>query len=126
MSKAKVTCLFNYCLCGTRVGCMKLTYILLINSVVYLSVVINVRIKGADFNPDVPISADEFCENFAALQHWVGQDRSAVTHPSSSHVRRCLIRLSYYNLCSCYTAQLAIERDLVQCEILGGKKFTIH
>ncbi|KAG8241070.1 hypothetical protein J6590_095216 [Homalodisca vitripennis] len=31
------------------------------------------------------------------------QDRSAVTHPSSSHARRCLIRLSCDNSCTRYT-----------------------
>ncbi|KAG8277893.1 hypothetical protein J6590_033426 [Homalodisca vitripennis] len=36
-----------------------------------------------------------------------GQDRSAVTHPSSSHARRCLIRLSRDNLCTRYTASFA-------------------
>ncbi|KAG8305330.1 hypothetical protein J6590_072036 [Homalodisca vitripennis] len=34
-----------------------------------------------------------------------GQDRLAVTHPSSSHVQRCLIWLSCYNSCARYTAQ---------------------
>ncbi|KAG8267931.1 hypothetical protein J6590_039315 [Homalodisca vitripennis] len=33
-----------------------------------------------------------------------GQDRSAVTHPSSSHARRCLIRLSRDNRSTHYTA----------------------
>ncbi|KAG8295999.1 hypothetical protein J6590_067588 [Homalodisca vitripennis] len=37
-----------------------------------------------------------------------GQDRSAATHPSSSHARRCLIRLFSDNRCNCYTAPLAI------------------
>ncbi|KAG8296094.1 hypothetical protein J6590_065081 [Homalodisca vitripennis] len=32
-----------------------------------------------------------------------GQDRSAATHPSSSHARRCLIRLSCDNRCTLYT-----------------------
>ncbi|KAG8336558.1 hypothetical protein J6590_042075 [Homalodisca vitripennis] len=35
-----------------------------------------------------------------------GQDRSAVTHPSSSHARRCLIWLSCDNRCTRYTAPL--------------------
>ncbi|KAG8321563.1 hypothetical protein J6590_044394 [Homalodisca vitripennis] len=36
-----------------------------------------------------------------------GQGRSAVTHPSSSHARRYLIRLSCDNRCTRYTAPLA-------------------
>ncbi|KAG8284697.1 hypothetical protein J6590_097376, partial [Homalodisca vitripennis] len=48
-----------------------------------------------------------------------GQDRSAVTHPSSSHARRCLIRLSCDNRCTCYTAPLAIEWFLTTIKILG-------
>ncbi|KAG8274107.1 hypothetical protein J6590_008255 [Homalodisca vitripennis] len=34
------------------------------------------------------------------------QDRSAVTHPSSNHTRRCFIRLSCDNRCTRYTAPL--------------------
>ncbi|KAG8281247.1 hypothetical protein J6590_062860 [Homalodisca vitripennis] len=37
-----------------------------------------------------------------------GHDRSAVTHPSSSHARRCLIRLSCDDRCIRYTAPLAL------------------
>ncbi|KAG8291842.1 regulation of ligase activity protein [Homalodisca vitripennis] len=36
-----------------------------------------------------------------------GQDRSAVTHPSSIHTRCCLVRLSCDNRCVRYTAPLA-------------------
>ncbi|KAG8292665.1 hypothetical protein J6590_034858 [Homalodisca vitripennis] len=36
------------------------------------------------------------------------RDCSAVTHPSSSHARRCLIWLSRDNRCTCYTAPLAV------------------
>ncbi|KAG8271359.1 hypothetical protein J6590_064671 [Homalodisca vitripennis] len=39
-----------------------------------------------------------------------GQDRSAVTCPSSRHARRCLIWLSCDNRRTHYTAPLAIER----------------
>ncbi|KAG8336890.1 Vesicle-mediated ER to Golgi transport protein [Homalodisca vitripennis] len=39
-----------------------------------------------------------------------GQDRSAVTHSSSSHARRCLILLSRDNRCTRYTAPLATTR----------------
>ncbi|KAG8316500.1 hypothetical protein J6590_049624 [Homalodisca vitripennis] len=38
-----------------------------------------------------------------------GQGRSAVTHPSSSHARRCLIRLSCNNRCTHYTTPLALH-----------------
>ncbi|KAG8272988.1 hypothetical protein J6590_030595 [Homalodisca vitripennis] len=41
-----------------------------------------------------------------------GQDRSAVTYPSSSHAQRCLIRLSCDNHCTRYTAPLA---TLTEC-----------
>ncbi|KAG8313855.1 hypothetical protein J6590_105549 [Homalodisca vitripennis] len=36
-----------------------------------------------------------------------GLDLSAVTYPSSSHARRCLIQLSCNNRCTRYTAPLA-------------------
>ncbi|KAG8302822.1 hypothetical protein J6590_025100 [Homalodisca vitripennis] len=39
----------------------------------------------------------------------LGQDRSAVTHPSSSHARRCLILLSHDNRRARHTAPLAIR-----------------
>ncbi|KAG8262468.1 hypothetical protein J6590_052113 [Homalodisca vitripennis] len=38
-----------------------------------------------------------------------GQDRSAVTHPSSSHARRCLIWLYCNNRRTLYTAPLAVK-----------------
>ncbi|KAG8246024.1 hypothetical protein J6590_094191, partial [Homalodisca vitripennis] len=37
-----------------------------------------------------------------------GQDRSEVTHPSSSHARRCLIQLFCDNRCTSYTSPLAL------------------
>ncbi|KAG8331429.1 hypothetical protein J6590_042198 [Homalodisca vitripennis] len=37
-----------------------------------------------------------------------GQNRSAVTHPSSNHARRCLIWLSCDNHCTRYTTPLAM------------------
>ncbi|KAG8242584.1 hypothetical protein J6590_062482 [Homalodisca vitripennis] len=37
------------------------------------------------------------------------QDHSAVTHPRSSHARRCLILLSCDNRCTPYTAPLALD-----------------
>ncbi|KAG8280271.1 hypothetical protein J6590_085361 [Homalodisca vitripennis] len=37
-----------------------------------------------------------------------GLDLSAVTHPSSSHARRCLIQLSWDNRCTRYTAPLTV------------------
>ncbi|KAG8249375.1 hypothetical protein J6590_019662 [Homalodisca vitripennis] len=39
-----------------------------------------------------------------------GQGRSAVTHPSSSHVRRCLVWLSCDYRCIRYTDALATRR----------------
>ncbi|KAG8320873.1 hypothetical protein J6590_059433 [Homalodisca vitripennis] len=46
-----------------------------------------------------------------------GLDLSAVTYPSSSHARRCLIQLSCDNRCTRYTAPLA-EVWIHDCEIM--------
>ncbi|KAG8308782.1 hypothetical protein J6590_101733, partial [Homalodisca vitripennis] len=43
-----------------------------------------------------------------------GQDHSAVTHPSSSHARRCLIQLSCDNLCIRYTEKLAQSQYFIK------------
>ncbi|KAG8330017.1 hypothetical protein J6590_073331 [Homalodisca vitripennis] len=45
------------------------------------------------------------------------QDRSAVTHTSSNHARRCLIRLSCDNQYTRYTAPLALEHSKNRCVI---------
>ncbi|KAG8296701.1 hypothetical protein J6590_051682 [Homalodisca vitripennis] len=58
-----------------------------------------------------------------------GQDRSAVTHPSSKHARRCLIRLSCDNRCTRYTTPLkctlienmAFDLDTVNIKPLAGE-----
>ncbi|KAG8240819.1 hypothetical protein J6590_101393, partial [Homalodisca vitripennis] len=59
-----------------------------------------------------------------------GLDLSAVTHPSSSHARRCLIQLSWDNCCTRYTAPLtsgsfklpaSIDRQLFVMESVIAK-----
>ncbi|KAG8282102.1 hypothetical protein J6590_044845 [Homalodisca vitripennis] len=45
-----------------------------------------------------------------------GLDLSAVTHPSSSHARRCLIQLSWDNRCTRYAAPLTVVW-IHDCEI---------
>ncbi|KAG8316510.1 hypothetical protein J6590_049636 [Homalodisca vitripennis] len=47
-----------------------------------------------------------------------GQDRSAVTHPSSSHARRCSVRLSCDNRCTRYTTPLATPRIEDACYLI--------
>ncbi|KAG8274208.1 hypothetical protein J6590_004230 [Homalodisca vitripennis] len=52
----------------------------------------------------VTVEPPPMVEQAGCLQ---GQGRSAATHPSSSHARRCLIRLSCDNRCTRYTTPLA-------------------
>ncbi|KAG8292880.1 hypothetical protein J6590_028631 [Homalodisca vitripennis] len=49
-----------------------------------------------------------------------GQDRPAVTHPSSIHARHCLIRLSRDNHRTRYTASLASLRARDKSDDVAG------
>ncbi|KAG8262965.1 hypothetical protein J6590_042766 [Homalodisca vitripennis] len=51
-----------------------------------------------------------------------GQDHSAVTHPSSSHARRCLIWLSHDNRRTRYTAPSAKYLSLTADSLPGINK----
>ncbi|KAG8255240.1 hypothetical protein J6590_095494 [Homalodisca vitripennis] len=66
-----------------------------------LSITLNLRTNGLKVTSEPPPTARQA----GCLQ---GQDRSAVTHPSSSHALRCLIQLSCDNRCTRYTAPLAM------------------
>ncbi|KAG8336593.1 hypothetical protein J6590_042114 [Homalodisca vitripennis] len=65
------------------------------------SVTLNLGTNGLKVTSEPPPMAGQA----GCLQ---GQDRSAVTHPSSSHARRCLIRLSCDNRCTRCTKPLPI------------------
>ncbi|KAG8336191.1 hypothetical protein J6590_049429 [Homalodisca vitripennis] len=62
------------------------------------SLTLNLRLRG-DFRTTT---------NGRAANRLQGQDRQAVTHPSSSHARRYLIRLSCDNCRTRYTEPLAV------------------
>ncbi|KAG8301571.1 hypothetical protein J6590_050738 [Homalodisca vitripennis] len=64
------------------------------------SLTLNLRTTGFKVTSEPPPTAGQA----GCLQR---QDRSAVSHPSVSHARRCLIRLSCDNRCTRYTARLA-------------------
>ncbi|KAG8283791.1 hypothetical protein J6590_011163 [Homalodisca vitripennis] len=66
-----------------------------------LSLTINLATNGLKVTSEPPPMAGQA----GCLQ---GQDRSAVTYPSSSHAGRCLIRLSRDNRRAPYTALLAL------------------
>ncbi|KAG8323284.1 hypothetical protein J6590_006289 [Homalodisca vitripennis] len=62
------------------------------------SLTLNLGPNGLNVTSEPPPMA----EQAGCLQ---GQDRLAVTYPSSSHARRCLIWLSYNNRCTRYTGR---------------------
>ncbi|KAG8283749.1 hypothetical protein J6590_011119 [Homalodisca vitripennis] len=59
-----------------------------------------------------------------------GQDRSAVTHPSSSHARRCLIWLSHDNRHTHFTTPLAnnklVGKTLIMEEPGSNRKVSVR
>ncbi|KAG8263702.1 hypothetical protein J6590_027635 [Homalodisca vitripennis] len=63
------------------------------------SLLLNLGINGLKMTSEPPPMAGQ-------AGYLQGKDRSAVTHPSSSHARRCLIWLSCDNSCTRYTAPL--------------------
>ncbi|KAG8322837.1 hypothetical protein J6590_015826 [Homalodisca vitripennis] len=86
------------------------------------TVTITLRVSNSDLESDVLGLSAKYVKygdfrtttNGRAGGPLVGQDRSAVTCPSSGHARRCLIRLSCDNRRTHYTAPLANPRECLR------------